>query len=203
MRKPYTEYKKLHVDIRLVAEASLLGTIFGFFGAYFWLFDLFAHFHLHYCITLSLLAVWLLFRRMWLLALLMLPLITVNAAVLLSYHQYLVKPLAPISQPQIHIAAANLMSLPIDPAAVKAYFSNPDIDIALLSEYSVDWDALFRQWQLPYAYSATRPQPDSFGIALLSKWPLSNIERQFLRYMAQCPAGVRAANRSYSGERPI
>lgn len=168
------DYKKLHHNIRLAIETTVLGTILGFFGQYLWLFDLFAHFRLHYAAVFALLTIWLAYKRAWAFALTALLGFSLNLAVMLPYYQRLMPPPAASSAPSLKIISANLLSLPVSPSRVHSYLATGDIDLAILNEISPEWEAYFKKWDLPFAYQVIEAQADNFGIALLSRWPLED-----------------------------
>lgn len=172
LRALYADYKKLNSNIRLVIEAAMFGTLVGF--GQLWLFDLFAHFRLHYIIIFAVFGLWLFCKRAWALGLLMLSLIAFNASILLHWHERLVKPMAEASAPSLKIVAANIFGAPMSPETLRHYLATGGFDIIMLTEYSVHWDAYFNEWSLPYPYILKHPQPDNFGVAIYSRWPLTD-----------------------------
>ena len=174
----YANYKKISSDLRLIIEAAAFGTFAGFFGHKLWFFNVFAHFRPHYIVIFGLLFLWAAYRRSFTAMAVVLALILVNATVLFQFHERM--PHVDLNMPaasgtSLKVVSANIYSSPASPSLLQNYLLNTYIDIAILTEYSNDWDGIFQRWNLPFAYMVKQPQPDNFGIALLSRWPLINI----------------------------
>ena len=157
----------------LCGLAAVAGSVLGFFGAWGWFLDLFAHFRIQYFWGLLVIGVWLLLlrRRAWGVALLAFAVL--NLAVILPF--YLGKP-----QPRNHAAAPlRIMLINVNIqngnhqnviACIQAY----DPDFIVLEEIGETWfNAVNTAIAASHPYHTVELRGDPFGIGLWSKHPFT------------------------------
>ncbi|HKL21856.1 MAG TPA: endonuclease/exonuclease/phosphatase family protein, partial [Tichowtungia sp.] len=144
-------------------------TLLGFFGRFFWLFDLFAHFRVQYfqfALILVGIAIWKHNNRLLAVAA---AIACLNYAFVLPL--YFGKPPPATEEPAramlMNVLASNGNTQPVLEAIEKA-----DPDLLLLLEVTPEWAKELATLEYPYRVADVRD--DCFGIMLLSRYPLSN-----------------------------
>ncbi|HET7204684.1 MAG TPA: endonuclease/exonuclease/phosphatase family protein [Steroidobacteraceae bacterium] len=141
-----------------------------------WPFELFAHFRWQLgAATLLLLPVVLPLRRRWM-----------TAAAALA----IVLQLAPLAWPRLdeprfargctgpefRIASVNLWLRNDDPARVLAWLEHNPVDVVVLQEVTPAWRQALAATTSSYPHRTLQPRSDPYGIGVLSRWPISQVE---------------------------
>lgn len=88
----------------------------------------------------------------------------------------------------LRVATANLLGISRDHDALVEELAAWDPQVLLLVEYTAPWHrALFRRLGSRYPYREVRLRQDAFGMALYSKFPLSETEPAWLEDWANAP----------------
>ncbi|MDE0839885.1 MAG: endonuclease/exonuclease/phosphatase family protein [Kiritimatiellae bacterium] len=164
--------------IRRLLQFGIAGlavvTVLGFTARAFWLLELFCHFRVQYGLAFLVCgALAIALRRPRLCAI-----AVVGAALNLSC----VVPLFlgggqggdVTSVPSVRVMLLNVNTTMGDPAAVRRLVVAEDPDVLLLQEVSASWLQQLHAVLVAYPYTVREPREDNFGIALYSKYPLSN-----------------------------
>ncbi len=141
-------------------------------GALGWMLDLAAHWQILYATAWLALCLIAAFRaKRWLLLspLMLLPLWTASAAL----------PEADEGKPALSVAVANVHVSNRDPARLVAWLRAQPADVVILNELSPAYaDALIDAVGDLYPHRAFVPEDSPFGIGLMSRMPLSDIDVQ-------------------------
>ena len=159
---------------------AAVGSVLGFFGAWCWFFDLFAHFRVQYFFGFLVIGAWHLFQRKRAWALACLALSVLNLAVILPF--YLPRAvLDDINAPfaiKFKKVSAMLMNVNRDygnPEKVLAAVRTHQPDFVVLEEIDNGWfDFLAPGLTETYPHHVTELRSDNFGIGLWSKYPIVN-----------------------------
>jgi endonuclease/exonuclease/phosphatase (EEP) superfamily protein YafD len=162
----------------VVAVGVLAGSLAGFAGGWFWLFDLTTHFRWYWLVlSLAGLAACLKWRRPTAVACLAIA-AAANARDLLPYW---LPPVAPTAQAadedrRVFVISMNVHRVNDDATAAVAYLRDRRPDVVAVLEVDDDWAAALEGLADLFPHRVIRPRPDNFGIALLSRWPLADTE---------------------------
>lgn len=152
----------------LLAAPVYVGTLLPVVAGLWWA-DLFSHFRVQYALVL---AVALLisrrrrYLRLWIGALLLWNL---SAVIGLSFG-------APRGTPETGdtvVLSANLLSDNDDVSALLSVIADEDPDVIALLEFTPTWQAAIGPLRVQYPHAIEDPRSDNFGIALLSRLPLT------------------------------
>jgi endonuclease/exonuclease/phosphatase (EEP) superfamily protein YafD len=165
------------VSIALVATAAAsLAALLAPFG---WPFELFAHFRWQLGFAaLALLLTALALRRPWMM-------VVAGAAVAMQW-----LPGALMSSPAaaddpaalkcgnnpISVVTANAWFANSDHAALVAWLDRSDADVIALQEITAEWVRSLEPLARKYPYRTLLPRDDPYGIALLSRWPMGDVQ---------------------------
>ncbi len=169
MNQPETRGRRALVrgSAFLFAGAGL-ATFAGFFGAFFWVLDLFAHFRVHYAWILFLSALGFAIgrRRLW----------TVAVTLILLVNLLFVVPLycnarSPDGAARLKLVSFNLNTQNDDLPAALEFLSSQAADVIVLQEVTPEIAARVAKQVTGYQTIAS-PRSDLFGIVVLSKLPV-------------------------------
>lgn len=165
----------LRIPLALAAVAALIGLLSPFAvglplpDALYWPLDLAVHWQWLYAAVLAaacLLAARWRPRRLWLLPLCLLPLVTASVAL----------PRAAAGTPALQIAFANVHVSNADPARLLAWLARAPVDVLALAEVSPPFAAaLQREAPGVLPYRVLHPRNDPWGIAVFSRIPLHDV----------------------------
>lgn len=150
-----------------------LATITGFLGRLWWLLELTSHFRLHLAIALGALAALWALKRRWRLAATCIAFALVNAVLALA----LVWPSATETLPsggRLRLASINVHTENERSDLVLKFLQDADVDVILLMEVNERWMTALSPLYTNYPYRLSEVREDNFGIALLSRIPLTN-----------------------------
>jgi endonuclease/exonuclease/phosphatase (EEP) superfamily protein YafD len=166
----------------IVANGALvtLCTLLGFLGKWHWFFDLFSHFRVQYFLillgTIALLSIFRMFRS----ALVFTVPTTINLLLLAPLYW------SPPAAPSIDLASGlsailiNVNTRQGDPVRVAQFLGERNPDLIVLEEINDQWVDALAGLTSRYPYSKIEPRLDNFGVAVLSKFPLSPGEVVYL-----------------------
>ncbi len=161
--------------ITAVGAVACAATLLGFFGAFGWFADLFAHFRVQYFAGLTLAAVLLLILRQRKTAAFFGLVAVVNLCTILPLYFGRVD-LVSASKPKLRAMLLNVnrISGKVDRVAQTIEDFNPDI--VVLEEVDARWVDELRAVMAGYPHSKIQPREDNFGIALYSRLPFTRAE---------------------------
>jgi endonuclease/exonuclease/phosphatase (EEP) superfamily protein YafD len=153
----------------VVAAGSVVGlfTLAGFFGEWFWMFELTSHFRVQYAVLLGLATIILGIRRKWRATLLFATFTSINTCLLI--------PLIPAldrhsnqADNSIRLLAWNVNSQNTRYDELTRLISEHDPDLVLAMEVNQEWERHIRSLtNFPNQHAV--PRNDNFGIALISR----------------------------------
>ncbi|MDG1510555.1 MAG: endonuclease/exonuclease/phosphatase family protein [Mariniblastus sp.] len=80
----------------------------------------------------------------------------------------------------LKIMSFNVLVINRNYQAVIDEVAEHDPDVVTIIEYSKKWDAELKGLQETYPYSISNPRPHGFGVAIFSKYPLSDVQERQL-----------------------
>ena len=163
----------------VIALGVLFGSLAGWAGSWHWLLDLTTHFR-WYWLVLSLggLAACLRWRRPTAVAYLAIAAM-VNARDLLPYwlpKSTAVPAATAADERRVFVVSMNVHRVNDDPTAAVAYLRDRRPDVVAVLEVDADWATALDGLADVFPHRVIRPRTDNFGIALLSRWPLDDVE---------------------------
>lgn len=161
-----------------------IGTALGFFGRYWWFFDLFAQFKVQYFAYATVFAIVLALRKHRPSAKLFVVLALINLVQIVPLYTGGSR-LSPAGAIQKAVLM-NVNSGNGDPAKVQQLLKSEMPDLLVLEEISDKWLADLSEVLKEFPHSKAVPQEDDFGIGLFSKHPLQDI-REFYLGESQVP----------------
>lgn len=163
----------------IIAVGVLAGSMAGWAGAWHWLLDLTTHFR-WYWLMLSVggLATCLRWRRPTAVACFALAAV-MNARDLLPY--WLPRSADPPTATagddrRVFVISMNVHRVNDDATAAVAYLRDRQPDVVAVLEVDADWATALDGLADLFPHRLIRPRSDNFGIALLSRWPLDDVE---------------------------
>jgi endonuclease/exonuclease/phosphatase (EEP) superfamily protein YafD len=164
-------------------SVGLIGTAAASFAALLaplgWPFELFVHFRWQVgAAALALLLASLVLRRPWMMAV---ACVTVALqwlpGTLLGGRAAAHEPAARVcSDDQLRVVTANAWFVNADHAALVAWLARSDADIVALQEITPQWMTALEPLARQYPYRKFMPRDDPYGIALLSRWPIEDVQ---------------------------
>jgi endonuclease/exonuclease/phosphatase (EEP) superfamily protein YafD len=76
----------------------------------------------------------------------------------------------------LRVVTANAWFANTDPAALVAWLSRSDADIIALQEITPQWVTALEPLARTYPYRKFMPRDDPYGIGLLSRWPIDDVQ---------------------------
>jgi len=153
-----------------VAFASTLPLL----AKFWWVFDLFTHFRLQYLSLLTVLLALHAARRRWRWAVVVLPFAMLSAFFVFS--DWTGSEVSDTGTPQLSIVTVNVQAENNNVAPLLEQLQRDAPDMVLVVEYNSAWQQGLRPLAERYPYRVEAPQPDRFGMALLSRLPLEDVE---------------------------
>lgn len=142
-----------------------------------WPFELFAHFRWQLAAAgLALLLASLGLRKPWMIGLALLSIVLQAVPLLLEKRSQVAVTPADCAGPEITVAAVNLQFDNADHERAIEWLQRNPADIVLLQEVTRAWADAFAQVDLPYPYASLATREDPYGIALLSRWPIADVQ---------------------------
>ncbi len=165
-----------------IGFVTTVATVLGFFGQYYWLIDLFAHFRIQYLAVLTPVVVILFASRAPYRAMFFALPLAANLAVVAPYY------IPTDGQPDTVRIPVNVNSVGGTIRAVLlnvktankrytdtiSFLNKVNADLVLLEEVDESWLAALKILETRYPHSIAVARGDNFGIALFSRWPLTS-----------------------------
>jgi endonuclease/exonuclease/phosphatase (EEP) superfamily protein YafD len=161
--------------VRFAAWAALLVTALSFFGSWYWFLELFTHFRLQLAGAALSMAVLAMLFRMPRAGALFAALSVVNLSFLVPYllPEFGTVQAKPAS---IRVMTFNLSARTGDSDALVNMIDSVQPDVIGLVEVQKRWGPSLKRLEATYPYQITRPEGSYFGLALLSRFPLRELE---------------------------
>jgi endonuclease/exonuclease/phosphatase (EEP) superfamily protein YafD len=149
-----------------------LATVLGFFGSFWWLFDLAAHFRFQYLGALLLLFVVSLILRRRKLALLCAVFGLINAAVILPLWQP-DKSAIPSAGQRLRVLTFNVHTANGNKTGVLEVIRAAKADVVALQEVDGEWMDALKLLRAEFPFIVEEPREDNFGICVFSRLPIT------------------------------
>ena len=157
---------------------AVLFTTAGFLGGFWWIFDICSHFRVQYLVALIILIPLALVGGARRSAALFGLAAVANAAAL--YHAgYFAKPERPVSE-ALTVVAANVHTANRRHDEVVNWIRSKDADIAIIQEIDDGWVQSLAVLTNEMPHMISVPRDDNFGIAMLSRLPLTRPSVEYL-----------------------
>jgi endonuclease/exonuclease/phosphatase (EEP) superfamily protein YafD len=177
------QMSRVQTALRLLAAASVLGfslmTFVSGFGEFHWVADLVTHFRVQAAIAGVLVAVSCAMLRMYV------GFFVTCASI--AFHVYPVlpfllptEPLPTARTPQLRVMQINVHTGNRNHRAVRRAIADANPDIIGLLEVNERWLSALAPLHVRYPYRIEDPREDNFGIALLSRFPIENLQLRSL-----------------------
>ncbi len=152
--------------------AVCLFSLLGYFGEFFWVFDLFAHFRVQYFLILALAAIICFFSSnvksaLFVVVFALINLIAIAPLFLSDVGTCFLYP------ERLRVLTLNVNSGGGDIEKVMKLIDESDADLVALQEVSSRWLGQLEKQKGAYPFSIISPREDNFGIALLSRIPFT------------------------------
>lgn len=165
------------------AVAVLGGSLAGFAGAWHWLLDLTTHFRVYWLwLAVGGLIACLRWKRPTA-AVVLAVAAAANARDLLPYWlpargglADAALPAGPADDRRVFVISMNVHRVNDDVAAAVTYLRDRRPDVVAVLEVDDEWAAALERLADLFPHRMIRPRTDNFGIALLSRWALTDIE---------------------------
>jgi len=147
------------------------GSLAGFLGDHWWVFDLASHFRVQCVIGLGALALALAWGRQWRAFAVVGVALVINLALVLPY--YLArKDAVPSGEPTVRLLLTNVNTANEQFAKVRDYVRAAQPDLVVVEEMDERWRAALAGLEETYPHRLGQTREDNFGIMLFSKLPL-------------------------------
>jgi len=172
--KPSGQAAARWVDLLIAALvlASIVVSLFGVLGNLSWIFELLSHFRVQIFAAQLALLVMLAVRRRWVIAAILVPVAAANAGVLMPYWPQTNAALA--AGPGLKVMTANVHVGNREHARFLELAMREDPDLILLLEVDRAWTRALAPLAARYPHTVSAPREDAFGIALLSRVPITD-----------------------------
>lgn len=163
--------------LKLLQNFTLLGTGFatiaGWLASWHWLLELFSHFRLQYIVILFVAALIYACQRRWPWSLAALVLCGMNVPPVAGGLRISGNAVASEYAAPLVLVSVNLNSRNQDVSAVLDFTRAEQPDVLVLQEFTLRWAADLAALESEFPHYFQRPQEDSYGLALYSRWPIT------------------------------
>lgn len=159
---------------RSTGFALCLATLLGFFGRLSWLLELFSHFPVQYFWLLTAAALIAVLRRKPREALLFAGFAAVNAALVLP--AYWGPSRVPGDRPRLRAVTFNVFGYHQHHSRILEFLRETEADLIVLLEVTPDWEKSLMTLRDAYPHQQIEALWDPFGVAVLSRRPLQNVQ---------------------------
>jgi len=173
LAKPDSKRMSIWGLLEVAALALCLATLTGFLARWWWLFELTSHFRLHLAVALGAMAAVWVFKRRWRIAAVCGAAAAVNALLVLLLLWPGATTLA-AGGPRLRLVSFNVHTGNERSDLVVEFLSRANADVILLMEVNDRWMTALSPLHTNYPHRLSRARDDNFGIALLSRIPLTN-----------------------------
>jgi endonuclease/exonuclease/phosphatase (EEP) superfamily protein YafD len=165
--------KSLH---NLTLFGAGFATIAGWLAGWHWLLELFSHFRLQYIVILFAAALIYGLQRRWSWSVAALVLCGINVPPVGEVLQLSNAASASDYATPLVLVSVNLNSQNKDVSAVLDFTRTEQPDVLVLQEFTFRWAADLAALENEFPHHFQRPQEDSFGLAVYSRWPLTDTQ---------------------------
>jgi endonuclease/exonuclease/phosphatase (EEP) superfamily protein YafD len=173
--------------LRLAATLAVAGlaaaTAFSYLGRFHWLPELLTHFRMHLAIASAALAVAAFCLRARVAGAAAALCLAAHAGPVLPYLLPRSAP-APLEAIPLRVLLLNVLTVNDRFDAVASLIALEDPDVVGLLEVDERWLQALAPVRARYPHRVERPQPDNFGIALMSRVPIANLALRRLEHDA-------------------
>lgn len=159
--------------LRIAIGLTLIPLLLGFLGRFNWVLDVFSHFRMYYLIAFILICSSSLVLKKWKEA-------GFSGVVVLLLLFSIVKYYLPVekteSQASLKVVSINLLSSNSEYQSVIEFVKEEDPDIIILQELNSKWQRELDKLNELYPIQKMIPRSDNFGIGVISRVPLEQIE---------------------------
>ena len=149
--------------------------LFTFTGRFFFLAELACHFRFQIMLALAATAIMSLVVKRYKLASLLTFLALIATSGTLSMHYPAAQP--PAASRTLKIMSFNVLVTNRNYQSTIDQIVEHNPDIVTILEYSKKWDAELQELREIYPYAVCEPRQHGFGVAIFSKYPLSDVQR--------------------------
>lgn len=161
----------------LLCGAVVLGTLMRQLGRWHWMLELTTHFVVQATVLAGLATLMLLVIRHWRVAGLAGVLTLLNAVEWVSYYSLTSRgSKVHTREESLVVVSANVYSRNRNADAVYQWLQQSDADVVFLSEVDAWWAHRIASWTADWPHQLIRPRDDNFGLALISRHPISDSE---------------------------
>ena len=166
---------------RRLAGVAVLGLLVTAFAAALaplgWPFELFAHFRWQLgAATLVVVPLAVLAARGWMAAAALAALLLQFAPLAWPGGDEALRAAHGCTGPQVRIASVNLWFRNDDPARVLEWLASRPVDVVVLQEVTAQWQQALDATVTNYPHRTMQPREDPYGIGVLSRWPIEDLE---------------------------
>jgi endonuclease/exonuclease/phosphatase (EEP) superfamily protein YafD len=168
--------QRLYSFVLITSLAVLACTLASLFGRYQFL-ELATHFRLQYALAASACVILLIVFRSWKLLPVVLSCAALNWAFIVPYYSAAVRrPVDPSSSIHLRVMLANVAWSNRNYGALDAAVTEERADVAVLQEFTEEWQSHLQSFESQYPYSKLVPKPGGSGMAFFSRYPLEEVE---------------------------
>jgi endonuclease/exonuclease/phosphatase (EEP) superfamily protein YafD len=160
--------------LAVVSAGVALASLLPLLADVWWGFELFSHFRIQYLSLLAILVVLQTWRCRWRWAVALVPVALVSANAV--YSSWPVAETADNARPQFVITIVNVQAENAVVAPLVERVQRDTPDLLLVVEYNETWRQGLQPLDQLYPYRIEAPRADRFGMALLSRYPISEPE---------------------------
>ncbi|MEQ9266917.1 MAG: endonuclease/exonuclease/phosphatase family protein [Balneolaceae bacterium] len=153
---------------------GMLPVLFGFLGKLHWFLDVFSHFRVYYIIYFVFVSLLAVASKKWKEVAVSVFIASVLVIPLMKF--YLPAAIETNSKTGLKVAALNLLSSNQEYNRVIDYLDEEKFDIIFFLELNSEWDKSLMRIDEEYPYKLMIPRSDNFGIGLISKVPLVDVQ---------------------------
>ena len=153
----------------LGVAALYLGQLYIALADFWWGFELFTHYSLHFLVASFLFALIAVKLKMWKTALLFTLIFSIHSAQIAPYYQNAAQPAA--NGPEIKIFSSNFLVSNDDFETIQKVIADEQPDFVQILEASYAWNKEKAMFEKDYPYITISEKTGSFGIVAASKYP--------------------------------
>ena len=160
---------------RVLCLCVALGTAIRYLGRWHWVCEITTHFVVQATVLAALATLFLLVRRHGKLAAVAVCLTLVNAAEWVPYYSLvLLVSDARSREETLVVVSANVYSRNRHSADLHKWLQNTRADVVFISEVDPWWADQIESWKADWPHQVLKPRTDNFGLALISRFPISD-----------------------------
>jgi endonuclease/exonuclease/phosphatase (EEP) superfamily protein YafD len=167
---------RLYLFVLISSLVVSAGTLASLLGRYSYL-ELATHFRLQYALTASACVILLIVFRSWKFLPVALACAAINWAFIFPYYATAVRrAVDPSAGLHLRVMLANIQWDSNNYAALTAAINQERPDIAVLQEFTEEWQNQLQSLRAEFPYCELAPRPSGSGMALFSRYPITKVE---------------------------